>query len=224
IFINDTSEDIQPNPDLLAQTDQLALVEIDAVRIESIIAPYRENGEGIKMMDAIEKLLFTSDEAKRWIYHPLMQTAPPHTLHQYKRHLNASGNQLLSMIPVDLPMNMNSLPLAPAQQWQHLRWTIEILAKLTRPDIPSGSTVFDELVSYAPRMLDSWESINVPAYERWYDYHISKRGEGGLNEAEQEYISFIVKIANWNVSIHNLPEFDRERAFHDWFLTHDPNK
>lgn len=26
IFINDTSEDIQPNPDLLAQTDQLALV------------------------------------------------------------------------------------------------------------------------------------------------------------------------------------------------------
>lgn len=71
---------------------------------------------------------------------------------------------------------------------------------------------------------DSWESINVPAYERWYDYHISKRGEGGLNEAEQEYISFIVKIANWNVSIHNLPEFDRERAFHDWFLTHDPNK
>lgn len=51
-----------------------------------------------------------------------------------------------------------------------------------------------------------------------------KRGEGGLNEAEQEYISFIVKIANWNVSIHNLPEFDRERAFHDWFLTHDPNK
>ncbi|MBY5083689.1 hypothetical protein K4X40_24370, partial [Klebsiella pneumoniae] len=26
------------------------------------------------------------------------------------------------------------------------------------------------------------------------------------------------------VSIHNLPEFDRERAFHDWFLTHDPNK
>jgi hypothetical protein len=109
------------------------------------------------------------------------------------------------MIPVDLPMNMNSLPLAPAQQWQHLRWTIEIL-KLTRPDIPSGSTVFDELVSYAPRMLDSWESINVPAYERWYDYYISKRGEGGLNEAEQEYISFIVKIANWNVSIHNLPE------------------
>lgn len=224
IFINDTSEDIQPNPDLLAQTDQLALVEIDAVRIESIIAPYRENGEGIKMMDAIEKLLFTSDEAKRWIYHPLMQTASPHTLHQYKRHLNASGNQLLSMIPVDLPMNMNSLPLAPAQQWQHLRWTIEILAKLTRADIPSGSSVFDELVSYAPRMLDSWESINVPAYERWYDYYISKRGEGGLNEAEQEYISFIVKIANWNVSIHNLPEFDRERAFHDWFLTHDPNK
>ncbi|MCS5880034.1 hypothetical protein LNP17_01100 [Klebsiella variicola subsp. variicola] len=46
-------------------------MEIDAVRIESIIAPYRENGEGIKMMDAIEKLLFTSDEAKRWIYHPL---------------------------------------------------------------------------------------------------------------------------------------------------------
>ena len=63
-----------------------------------------------------------------------------------------------------------------------------------------------------------------PAYERWYDYYISKRGEGVLNEAEQEYISFIVKIANWNVSIHNLPEFDRERAFHDWFLTHDPNK
>lgn len=107
------------------------------------------------MMDAIEKLLFTSDEAKRWIYHPLMQTAQPHTLHQYKRHLNASGNQLLSMIPVDLPMNMNSLPLAPAQQWQHLRWTIKILAKLTRADIPSGSTVFDELVSYATRMLDS---------------------------------------------------------------------
>jgi hypothetical protein len=45
----------------------------------------------------------------------------------------------------------------------------------------------------------------------------SVKGEGGLNEAEQEYISFIVKIANWNVSIHNLPEFDRERAFHDWF-------
>ena len=49
-------------------------MEIDAVRIESIITPYRENGESIKMMDAIEKLLFTSDEAKRWIYHPLMQT------------------------------------------------------------------------------------------------------------------------------------------------------
>ncbi|MGK6786361.1 hypothetical protein ACKU2X_025695 [Klebsiella pneumoniae] len=32
---------------------------------ESIIAPYRENGEGIKMMDAIEKLLFVSEEAKK---------------------------------------------------------------------------------------------------------------------------------------------------------------
>jgi hypothetical protein len=41
------------------------------------------------MMDAIESF-FTSDEAKRWIYHPLMQTAPPHTLHQYKRRMPAA--------------------------------------------------------------------------------------------------------------------------------------
>ncbi|MBK2832451.1 hypothetical protein FKK76_25870, partial [Klebsiella quasipneumoniae] len=35
---------------------------------------------------------------------------------------------------------------------------------------------------------------------------------------------FIVKIINWNLSIHNLPTFDSKQAFRDWFLLNDPNK
>ncbi|MFH8236015.1 hypothetical protein ACFMIT_28825 [Klebsiella pneumoniae] len=224
IFINDTSEDIQPNPDLLAQTDQLALVEIDAVRIESIIAPYRENGEGIKMMDAIEKLLFVSEEAKKWIYHPMMKKVKHHTLHQYRRELSTSGNQILALIPHELPISMNALPSSPAQQWHHLRATINLLCRLSRSDIPQGSIAFEELVYYIPRLLEASESINVAAYERWYDFYIRKKGEGVLNEAEIEFLSFIVKIINWNLSIHNLPTFDSKQAFRDWFLLNDPNK
>ncbi|MEF2991129.1 hypothetical protein V4B56_28245 [Klebsiella pneumoniae] len=224
IFINDTSEDIQPNPDLLAQTDQLALVEIDAVRIESIIAPYRENGEGIKMMDAIEKLLFVSEEAKKWIYHPMMKKVKHHTLHQYRRELSTSGNQILALIPHELPISMNALPSSPAQQWHHLRATINLLCRLSRSDIPQGSIAFEELVYYIPRLLEASESINVAAYERWYDFYIRKKGEGVLNEAEIEFLSFIVKIINWNLSIHNLPSFDSKQAFRDWFLLNDPNK
>ncbi|MDH8147588.1 hypothetical protein QIG09_26030, partial [Klebsiella pneumoniae] len=67
-------------------------------------------------------------------------------------------------------------------------------------------------------------SINVAAYERWYDFYIRKKGEGVLNEAKIEFLSFIVKIINWNLSIHNLPTFDSKQAFRDWFLLNDPNK
>ncbi|HBY1677433.1 TPA: hypothetical protein MIQ58_28925, partial [Klebsiella pneumoniae] len=61
-------------------------------------------------------------------------------------------------------------------------------------------------------------------YERWYDFYIRKKGEGVLNEAEIDFLSFIVKIINWNLSIHNLPTFDSKQAFRDWFLLNDPNK
>ena len=56
-------------------------------------------------------------------------------------------------------MNMNSLPLAPAQQWQHLRWTIEILLNLPGR-INLQEYRFDELVYYALRDAGFWESIN----------------------------------------------------------------
>jgi hypothetical protein len=36
-------------------------------------------------MVAVEKLLFVSEEAKKWIYHPMMKTVKPDALHQYKR-------------------------------------------------------------------------------------------------------------------------------------------
>ncbi|ASG36893.1 hypothetical protein FML45_22400 [Klebsiella variicola] len=224
IFINDTAEDIQPNPDLLAQTGQLALVEIDAVRIESIVAPYREKGEGIKLMDAVEKLLFVSEEAKKWIYHPMMKRVKPEALHQYKREFTSSGNQLLALIPHELPISMNVLPSSPSLQWHHLRCTINLLCSLSRADIPPGSKAFDELVYFIPRLLEASESINVPAYERWYDFFLRKRGDGELNDAELAFIGFIVKIINWNMSIHNMPGFDDKQAFHDWFLLNDRNK
>ncbi|HBY5911186.1 TPA: hypothetical protein MIZ72_23750, partial [Klebsiella pneumoniae] len=57
-----------------------------------------------------------------------------------------------------------------------------------------------------------------------YDFYIRKKGEGVLNEAKIEFLSFIVKIINWNLSIHNLPTFDSKQAFRDWFLLNDPNK
>lgn len=133
-------------------------MEIDAVRIESIIAPYRENGEGIKMMDAIEKLLFVSEEAKKWIYHPMMKKVKHHTLHQYRRELSTSGNQILALIPHELPISMNALPSSPAQQWHHLRATINLLCRLSRSDIPQGSIAFEELVYYIPGF---WKHLNL---------------------------------------------------------------
>lgn len=62
------------------------------------------------MMDAIEKLLFVSEEAKKWIYHPMMKKVKHHTLHQYRRELSTSGNQILALIPHELPISMNALP------------------------------------------------------------------------------------------------------------------
>lgn len=176
------------------------------------------------MMDAIEKLLFVSEEAKKWIYHPMMKKVKHHTLHQYRRELSTSGNQILALIPHELPISMNALPSSPAPQWHHLRATINLLCRLSRSDIPQGSIAFEELVYYIPRLLEASESINVAAYERWYDFYIRKKGEGVLNEAEIEFLSFIVKIINWNLSIHNLPTFDSKQAFRDWFLLNDPNK
>ncbi|WP_257966234.1 hypothetical protein [Klebsiella michiganensis] len=175
-------------------------------------------------MDAVEKLLFVSEEAKKWIYHPMMKRVKPEALHQYKREFTSSGNQLLALIPHELPISMNVLPSSPSLQWHHLRCTINLLCSLSRADIPPGSKAFDELVYFIPRLLEASESINVPAYERWYDFFLRKRGDGELNDAELAFIGFIVKIINWNMSIHNMPGFDDKQAFHDWFLLNDRNK
>ncbi|MGK6661216.1 hypothetical protein ACKU22_025655 [Klebsiella pneumoniae] len=108
----------------------------------------------------------------------MMKKVKHHTLHQYRRELSTSGNQILALIPHELPISMNALPSSPAQQWHHLRATINLLCRLSRSDIPQGSIAFEELVYYIPRLLEASESINVAAYERWYDFYIRKKRRG----------------------------------------------
>ncbi len=38
-----------------------------------------------------------------------------HTLHQYRRELSTSGNQILALIPHELPISMNALPSSPGR-------------------------------------------------------------------------------------------------------------
>jgi hypothetical protein len=103
----------------------------------------------------------------------MMKKVKHHTLHQYRRELSTSGTDL-ALIPHELPISMNALPSSPAQQWHHLRATINLLCRLSRSDIPEAVLPLKNWFIISPASEAS-ESINVAAYERWYDFYIRKK-------------------------------------------------